>query len=111
MLGGENRTEVLRVRHGVRRIPLFSVDVPSSSERVRFSPQLPRSEPNEKVELVEVLRPSNLSTRQDLGSRKILQVLVVGYDVNSEGSSFKVMSPDAESFKDGEELLVVRVVV
>ena len=48
---------------------------------------------------------------ENLGGREILQVLVVGDDVDGGARTVKVVAPDAERFKDGEEFLVMDIVV
>ena len=49
--------EVVRVDCGVASIPSFRIDVPLSSESIQFSAEMTRVEPNDKIELKEVLRP------------------------------------------------------
>ena len=49
--------EVVRVDCGVASIPPFRINVPSFSESVQFSAQTTRAEPDDKVELEEILRP------------------------------------------------------
>ncbi len=41
---GEYRTEIVRIDCCILTIPLFWIDVPSSSECVRFSSEFPRPE-------------------------------------------------------------------
>jgi len=36
---------------------------------------------------------------------------VIGNDVYRKGGTVQIVAPDAESFKDGEEFLVVNIVV
>ena len=38
LLHSENRAEVLRIDAGIVAIPLFGIDVPSSSQRIRLRP-------------------------------------------------------------------------
>ena len=47
----------MRVNYGVASIPAFRIDVPSSSESVQFGVKMTRVEPDDKIELGEVLRP------------------------------------------------------
>jgi len=56
----ENRLEVVRVDCGIASIPLFRIDIPSSSESIQFCAKITRVEPDDKVELGEVLRPPHL---------------------------------------------------
>jgi hypothetical protein len=46
----EHWSKVLGIRFGEAGIPLFGIDVPSSSERVRFAAESTRSESNLHVE-------------------------------------------------------------
>ena len=70
-----------------------------------------RAEPDDKVELEEVLGPLCFSLDQYLGSRKILKVLMIYNNVNRIGQTFQIVSPNLESFKDGKQFLVICVVV
>jgi len=72
----EDGFEVVRVDCGIASIPPFRIDVPSSSESIWFGAETTRVEPDNKVELEEILRPSRLSPDQYLSSRKILKVLI-----------------------------------
>ena len=47
----EHWPEILGVNPGVATIPLFVVDVPSSSESVRLGTELTRAEANDKIKL------------------------------------------------------------
>ena len=51
----EDRLEVVRVDCGIASIPPFRIDVPSSSKSIWFSAETTRAEPDDKVELGEVL--------------------------------------------------------
>jgi len=101
----------LEVDYGVASIPLFRIDIPSSSESIRFSAEMTRAEPDDKIELGKVLGPSRLSLGQYLGSRKILKVLMICNNINGVGWTFQIVLPNLESFKDGEQFLVMCVVV
>ena len=57
----EDGLEVLRVDCGVASIPPFRIDVLLSSESIQFGAEITRVEPNDKVELGEILRPLHLS--------------------------------------------------
>ena len=61
LLFGEDRTTVLWVYNTVGVISLFRVDVPSSSQCIRFHAEPTGSEPNSQIELSEVFGPSRLS--------------------------------------------------
>ena len=51
----EHQVKILWVDSGEALIPLFGVDVPSSSQGVGFSTKFPWSEMNDQIELTEVL--------------------------------------------------------
>ena len=111
MFLSEDRFEVVRVDCGVASISPFRIDVPSSSESIWFSAETTRVEPNDKVELGEVLGLPHLSPGQYLSSRKILKVLMIHNNVDGIGQIFQIVSPNLESFKDGKQFLVMCVVV
>ncbi|KIM66076.1 hypothetical protein SCLCIDRAFT_111444 [Scleroderma citrinum Foug A] len=48
---------------------------------------------------------------QDLGAAEIFQVLVVGDHIDQRGRALKVMSPVLEGLKDGQQLLVMGIIV
>ena len=52
--------EVVRVDYGIVSIPPFRIDVLLSSESIWFGVEMTRAEPNDKVELEEILRPPHL---------------------------------------------------
>ena len=101
MFLGENGAEIVRINSSVVAIPLFGIDVPSSSQRVRFASESSRLEPDDHVKGAEVLGPVDLSTSEHPRRRKVLKILMVRYDVDRCSSSLKVVSPDAERFKNG----------
>jgi len=53
----EDRFEAVRVDCGVASIPSFRIDIPLSSESIWFGAKMTRAEPDDKIELGEVLRP------------------------------------------------------
>ena len=107
----EDRFEVVRVDCSVASISLFKIDIPLSSESIRFSAETTRVEPDDKVELGEVLGPPCLPLGQYLSSRKILKVLIICNNVDGIGQTFQIVSPNFESFKDGKQFLVICIVV
>jgi len=107
----EDGLEVVRVDCGVASIPPFRIDVLSSSESIWFYAETTRVEPDDKVELGEVLGPPRLPPGQYLGSRKILKVLMIHNNVDGIGQTFQIVSPNLESFKDGKQFLVMCVIV
>jgi len=107
----EDRLEVVRVDCGVASIPPFRINVPLSSESVQFGAETTRVEPDDKVELGEVLGPLYLLLGQYLGSRKILKLLIICNNVDGIGWTFQIMLPNLESFEDSKQFLVMCVVV
>ena len=107
----EDGLEVVRVDYSIASIPPFRIDILLSSESIWFSAEMTRAEPDDKVELGEVLRPLCLPLGQYLGSRKILKVLMIYNNVNGIGWTFQIVSPNLESFKDGKQFLVIYIVV
>jgi len=77
--------EVVRVDCDIASIPLFRIDVPSSSESIWFYVEMTRVEPDDKIELGEVLGLPCLSPDQYLGSRKILKILMIHNNVDGIG--------------------------
>jgi len=63
----EDWFEVVRVDYGVTSISSFRIDIPPSSESIQFDIKTTRIEPDNKVELREVLRPLCLLLDQHLG--------------------------------------------
>jgi len=107
----EDRFEVVRVDCGIASIPPFRIDVLLSSESIWFGAKMTRAEPDDKVELGEVLRPLCLPLGQYLGSRKILKVLIIHNNINGIGQIFQIVLPNLESFEDSKQFLVMCVVV
>jgi len=107
----EDGLEVVRVDCGVASIPLFRIDIPSSSESIWFCAETTRAEPDDKIELGKVLGPPCLPLDQYLGSKKILKVLMIHNNVDGIGQTFQIVPPNLKSFKDGKQFLVMHVIV
>ena len=99
MCRSEYWAKVLWVDSGIVAIPLLKIDIPSSSQCVGFGPELPGTEANDEVKTGKKFGPSCLTTREDLGRRKILKVPVISDNVNGCTGTLKIMSPSGESFK------------
>ena len=67
----------MRVNCGIASIPLFRVNVPSSSKSIQFDIKITRTESDNKIELREILRLLCLPLHQYLGSKKVLKVFVI----------------------------------
>ena len=107
----KDRLEVVRVDCGVASIPPFRINIPLSSESIWFCAKMTRVESNDKVELGEVLRPPRLPPGQYLSSKKILKVLMIHNNVNGIDRTFQIVLPNLESFKDGQQFLIMCVIV
>jgi len=68
-------------------------------------------EPNDKVKLEEVLRLPHLPLGQYFGSRKILKVFMIHNNIDRIGWTFQIVLPNLENFKDGEQFLIIYVVI
>jgi len=75
LLLSEDWFEVARVDCGVASIPLFIIDILPSSKSVWFCAKITRTEPDDKIELREVLGLLCLFPGQHLGSRKYSRFL------------------------------------
>ena len=103
--------KIVQIDHAIGAIPLFRIDIPSSSERVRLSTQVTRMETNHHVKLRQELRPVCLAPSEHLGRGEILKILVVGNHIYRRCCPFEVVPPDGKGREDGEQFLVVRVIV
>jgi hypothetical protein len=101
-------TEVLQVDMGVCVIPFFRVDVLQS---IGLGSQLPEVELDDKIELREVFRPSDLVACQQVCGREVFKVLVVCNNINQSHHSFEVLLPDLECVINCQEFLVMSVVI
>lgn len=108
---GENGSEVVRVDRSIVLIPLFGVDVPSSSQGIRLGAKPSRAETDDEVELGEKLQPASLPVSQEFRGGKVLEVLVVSDNANWNHRAFEIMVPGVEGFKDGQQFLVMDIVV
>jgi len=107
----EDRLEVVRVDCDIASIPPFRIDVPLSSESIQFCAEMTKAEPDDKVELGELLGSPHLPPGQYFGSRKILKVLMICNNVDGIGWTFRVVSSNLKSFKDGKQFLVMCIVI
>jgi len=107
----EDGLEVVRVDCGIASIPFFRIDIPLSSESIQFCAETTRVEPDDKVELGEILGPPCLHPGQYLGSRKILKVLMIHNNIDGIGRTFQIVLPNLESFEDSKQFLVMCVIV
>ena len=111
MFLSEHGFQVMRVYTSIVPIPLFWVDIPTASEGIGLCSEASRAEVDGEVELGEVLQPTGLTAGQDLGAGEVLQVLVVSGHINRRGGALKVMPPVLEGLEDGQQLLVMGIIV
>ena len=111
MLLSEDGFEVMRINCGIASILSFRIDILLSSESIQFNVKMTRTEPDDKVELGEVLRLLHLPLGQHLGSRKILKIFMIHNNVDGIGWIFQVISPNLESFKNSKQFLVMCIIV
>ena len=81
----KDRFKVVRVDCSIASNPPFRINVPLFSESIQFGAKMTRTEPDNKVELREILGPLCLSLGQYLGSGKILKIFMVYDNVNKIG--------------------------
>jgi len=88
LLLSEDWFEVVRVDCGIASIPLFRINILLSSESIQFGTKTTRTEPDDKVELREVLGPLCLPSCQCLGSGEVLKVFMIHNNVDGIGQTF-----------------------
>jgi len=107
----EDRFEVVRVDYGIASIPLFRIDVLSSSKSIWFGAKTTREKPDDKIELEKVFGPLCLPLDQHLGSRKILKIFMIHNNIDGINWTFQIVLPNLENFKNSEQFLVICVVI
>ena len=81
----EDRFEVVRVDCSIASIPFFRVDILLSSESTWFDAKMTKMEPDDKIELREILELLYLPLGQHLSSKKILKVFMICNNINGIG--------------------------
>ena len=81
----EDKFKVVRIDHSIASISLFKIDILLSSESIWFDTKITRMEPNDKIELREVLGPLCLSPDQHLHNGKILKVFMICNNIDGLG--------------------------
>ena len=94
--------EVGRIDSGIVAISPFGIDIPTSSQGVRFSTKFARVETDNEVKSGEILGPAGLSVGQYFDSREILQVFVISDNINQSTRAFMVVSPYLECIENGK---------
>jgi hypothetical protein len=111
MFGGEDRLEVVRIHNRVVATPLFRVDIPLSSQCIGFNTELTRTETDDEVEGREKLGPARLAPSEEFHGTEILQIFVVGDDVDWVWSTLEVMAPCPKGLMDRKKFLIMDIVV
>jgi len=78
----ENWFEVVRVDCSVAIISPFGIDILPYSKSIWFDTKMTRIEPDDKVELREILRPLCLPLDQYLSSRKMVKIFMICNNIN-----------------------------
>ena len=107
----ENQFEVVRVNCGIASISLFRVNIPLFSKSIWFGTEIIWAELDNKIKLQEVLKLPSLFVGQYSGSRKALKIFIIHNNVNGKDWTIKIVVPNFEGFKNGQEFLVINVVV
>ena len=111
MSAGKHRSEVLRIDAGVVTIPLFGIDIPTSSQHIRFHSELTRVELDHKIELGKELQPPGLMPGEQVDCGEVLEVLVVGHNIDWSFRTFEIVPPSSKCLKYSEEFLVMCVII
>jgi len=98
----KDKFEVVRIDCGIASISPFRIDIPPSSESIRFGAKTTRTKPDDKVELREILGLLCLPPYQHLSSKKVLKVFIICNNVDGIGWTFQVVSSNFESFKNSK---------
>ena len=98
----KNWTEIVWIYGGIVTASLLRADISSSSQSVGFGSESAGAETDDEVELQQIFRPSDLSSGEEFGGRKVFEIFVVGDDFNQRSQTFEVVSPNFEGFEDHE---------
>ena len=71
LLISEHWSEIVRINSCIIPFSLFRIDVPSSSQHVRFGSEFSKMETNHEIELRKEFQPTGLPSHQKFGSREI----------------------------------------
>ena len=93
---------VLRIDSGIVTIPLFKIDIPSSSKSIGLGSEFSRMETDDEVESRNVFGPSCLSMCEDFGCGEVLEIPVIGDHIDGVAGTFEKVSPSFECFVDSE---------
>ena len=87
---------------GIVTASLLRVDIPSSSQSIRFGSELAGAETGDEVELWQIFRPPDVLSGEEFGGHEILKIFVVGDNIDRRSQTFEVVSPNFEGFEDRE---------
>src|ERR1700731_2540145 len=96
---------------GIVAIPLFGIDVPTSSQHIGFHSELAGAESDHEIELGQELRPPGLTPGEQADCGEVLEVLMVGNNVDRSFRTFEIVPPSSKRLKYSEEFLVVSVII
>ena len=88
LLLSEDGFEVVRVDYSIASISFFRIDIPPSSESIWFNAKTTRMEPDNKIELREILGLLCLPLGQHLGNKKILKVFMICNNIDRIDQTF-----------------------
>ena len=111
MLLVEYWSKVDRIDFCIVTISPFWVHIPLLCQGVGFGTKSARAETYSEVELQKKLRPASLTTRQNLRSAEVLEVLVVCDNVNWDRRTLEVMPPLLKGHENCQEFFVMGVVI
>ena len=93
------------------RSSLFRAALRPPTKSIRFAFFHTRAVDDYKIQVTQLLRPSNLSSRPGLGGEKVLKFLVIGINRDWFLHSLKVMFPFQKGNENSEKFLVVNIIV
>ena len=82
-----------------------------ANEGVWFLTEFLRAEADNEFECRKVLRPRSLTADEDLWTRKVLQVFVMGDDIDRVQRGLELVWPFLEGSEEGEERVGMGVVI
>ena len=82
-----------------------------SSQHIRFHSELTGAESDHKIELGQELQPPGLTPGEQVDHGEVIEVLMVGNNVNWSFRTFEIVPPSGKRLKYSEEFLVVSVII
>src|ERR1700731_711423 len=82
-----------------------------SSQHIRFHSEPTGAESDHEIELAKELRPPGLMPGEQADHGEVLEVLVVGNNIDQSFRTFEIMPPSGKRLKYSEEFLVVSVII